>query len=128
MADLLRSGYTMLNIACPICKNPIFRNRNRETFCPICNRKVLIVENESSKVNERSENNKFPDSFNQTKKSLDYNNVHNSVKEVIYDKIKWIAERLKNETQFEIIENYIKVLLNLYKLLEELLSVDNSEK
>ena len=128
MADLLRSGYTMLNIACPICKNPIFRNRNRETFCPICNRKVLIVENESSKVNERSENNKFPDSFNQTKKSLDYNNVHNSVKEVIFDKIKWIAERLKNETQFEIIENYIKVLLNLYKLLEELLSVDNSEK
>ncbi len=128
MADLLRSGYTMLNIACPICKNPIFRNRNRETFCPICNRKVLIVENESSKVNERSENIKFPDSFNQTKKLLDYNNIHNSVKEVIFDKIKWISERLKNETQFEIIENYIKILLNLYKLLEELLSVDNSEK
>jgi len=128
MADLLRSGYTMLNIPCPICKNPIFRNRNRETFCPICNRKVLIVENKSSKVNERSEKNKFPDSLNQTKKALDYNNIHNSVKEVIFDKIKWISERLKNETQFETIENYIKVLLNLYKLLEELIHLNNGEK
>ena len=128
MADLLRSGYTMLNIPCPICKNPIFRNRNRETFCPICNRKVLIVENESSKVNERSERNKFPNSINKTKKSLDYNHIYNSVKEVIFNKIKWISERLKNETQFEIIENHIKILLNLLKLLEELSSVDLDEK
>jgi len=118
----------MLNIACPICKNPIFRNRNGETFCPICNRKVLIVENESSKVNERSERNKFPNSINKTKKSLDYNHIYNSVKEVIFNKIKWISERLKNETQFEIIENHIKILLNLLKLLEELSSVDLDEK
>ncbi|MFX1575366.1 MAG: Sjogren's syndrome/scleroderma autoantigen 1 family protein [Promethearchaeota archaeon] len=128
MADLLRSGYTMLNIACPVCQNPLFRNRNKETFCPICNRKVLIVENESSKVNERSKKKQFQDSFNLVKESLDYNNINNSLKLVIFDKIKSISEKLKNENQLKLIENYIKVLLNLYKLLEKLLSMDNYEK
>ncbi|MFX1312374.1 MAG: Sjogren's syndrome/scleroderma autoantigen 1 family protein [Promethearchaeota archaeon] len=128
MADLLRSGYTMLNIACPICKNPIFRNRDGETFCPICNRKVLIVENQSSKLNERSKNSEILDSINTMKNSPSYNNIHNFVKKVIFDKIKWSSEKLENETQLGLIEKYIKVLLNLYKLLEELFSIDNAEK
>ena len=45
MADLLRSGNTMLNMACPVCNNPLFRNKEGNTFCPTCNRNVVIIDN-----------------------------------------------------------------------------------
>ncbi len=32
MADLLRSGHTMLNLACPVCNNPLFRNKDKEIW------------------------------------------------------------------------------------------------
>ena len=44
MADLLREGYTMLNQACPNCKNPIFRSRSGDMFCPTCNKPVVFYE------------------------------------------------------------------------------------
>ena len=128
MADLLRSGHTMLNIACPICGNPIFRNRDKENFCPICNRKVLIVENDYTKNNEGSEKIKLSSSLNQIKKPPNYQKVMNSVKEAILEKIDWITQKLKVENQFELIETHAKVLLRLCDLLEKLFSFDNSEK
>ena len=47
MAELLRSGHTMLNLACPVCNNPLFRNKDNEILCPICNKRVLVKENDS---------------------------------------------------------------------------------
>jgi len=43
MADLLKSGATMLQQACPQCGTPLFR-KGKETFCPKCNRPVVIIE------------------------------------------------------------------------------------
>ncbi|MFX1411897.1 MAG: Sjogren's syndrome/scleroderma autoantigen 1 family protein, partial [Promethearchaeota archaeon] len=57
MADLLRSGHKMLNMACPICNNPIFKKRSGETFCPTCNREVLIVKNKNHQKNLKIESN-----------------------------------------------------------------------
>jgi len=42
MADLLKSGATMLQQACPQCGTPLFR-KGSETFCPKCNRPVVII-------------------------------------------------------------------------------------
>jgi UPF0148 protein len=42
MADLLRSGATMLQETCPICATPLFR-LGKDTFCPKCNRPVAII-------------------------------------------------------------------------------------
>jgi UPF0148 protein len=42
MADLLKSGATMLQQTCPQCGTPLFR-KGRETFCPKCNRPVVII-------------------------------------------------------------------------------------
>ena len=47
MAELLRSGHTMLNLACPVCNNPLFRNKDNEILCPICNKRVLVKKNDS---------------------------------------------------------------------------------
>jgi UPF0148 protein len=43
MAELLKSGATMLQETCPECGTPLFR-RGKETFCPQCNRPVVIVQ------------------------------------------------------------------------------------
>ena len=42
MAELLKSGATMLQDTCPQCGTPLFR-KGKETFCPKCNRPVVIV-------------------------------------------------------------------------------------
>ncbi len=44
MAELLKSGASMLQETCPQCGTPLFR-RGTETFCAKCNRPVVIVRN-----------------------------------------------------------------------------------
>ena len=44
MAELLKSGASMLQETCPQCGTPLFR-RGTETFCARCNRPVVIVRN-----------------------------------------------------------------------------------
>ena len=44
MADLLKSGASMLQETCPQCGTPLFR-RGTETFCSKCNRPVVIIRN-----------------------------------------------------------------------------------
>ena len=49
MADLLRSGATMLQETCPVCATPLFRI-GKDTFCPKCNRPVAIVKSTEEEV------------------------------------------------------------------------------
>ncbi len=118
MADLLRSGYTMLNLACPVCNNPLFRNKNKEIFCPICNKKVLIKKNENLPVHSI----KIKKDVNKDKVNI---NLY-SLKEIIEEKINWIAQKLKNENQVNLIERHLKILIQLYDLLEKIKNNDAS--
>lgn len=43
MAELLRSGATMLSHSCPECASPLFRLKTGEIWCARCQRKVVIV-------------------------------------------------------------------------------------
>ena len=43
MAELLKSGATMLSEVCPECGTPLFR-KGKETFCPKCNKQVVILQ------------------------------------------------------------------------------------
>ena len=44
MAELLKSGASMLQETCPECGTPLFR-RGSETFCVKCNRPVVMIRN-----------------------------------------------------------------------------------
>lgn len=107
MAQLLRSGNTMLNQACPICNNPLFRNKDGMTFCPICNREVKFVETGSEKKDKEDGNVKI-----QEKDSL------NTLKQIILEKIDFIAQKLKFEAQIDVIERYVILLTNFFDLLK----------
>jgi len=43
MAELLRSGATMLSYSCPECASPLFRRKTGEIWCAKCDRRVVIV-------------------------------------------------------------------------------------
>ena len=52
MADLLRQGATLTELACPACASPLFRLRSRDLWCAKCEKKVVIVKEgeEPSKI------------------------------------------------------------------------------
>ncbi len=49
MAKALREGARMLDLACPVCNNPIFQAKSGEMVCVSCERKVIIEGEEPKK-------------------------------------------------------------------------------
>ena len=43
MAELLKSGATMLSTVCPNCKSPLYRLKTGEVICPNCDQRYYIV-------------------------------------------------------------------------------------
>jgi len=43
MADLLRQGSTLTELACPACASPLFRLRSGDLWCAKCEKKVIVV-------------------------------------------------------------------------------------
>ena len=43
MADLLRQGSTLTDLACPVCASPLFRLNNGKLWCAKCEKKVIVV-------------------------------------------------------------------------------------
>ena len=43
MADLLRQGATLTDLACPACSSPLFKLSSGELWCAQCQKRVVIV-------------------------------------------------------------------------------------
>ncbi|MBS7646803.1 MAG: Sjogren's syndrome/scleroderma autoantigen 1 family protein [Candidatus Bathyarchaeia archaeon] len=43
MADLLRQGATLTELACPACASPIFKLKNGRLWCAKCEKRVIVV-------------------------------------------------------------------------------------
>lgn len=43
MADLLRQGTTLTDLACPACASPLFRLKDGTLWCANCEKKVILV-------------------------------------------------------------------------------------
>lgn len=43
MADLLRQGSTLTDLACPACASPLFKLRRGDLWCAKCEKKVIVV-------------------------------------------------------------------------------------
>ncbi|MBD3343267.1 MAG: hypothetical protein GF353_29490 [Candidatus Lokiarchaeota archaeon] len=118
MADLLRSGYTMLNLACPACNNPLFRDTNNKIYCPICNKQVIVKkEGESGTKPEKKENkvrNSDEDKIQQEEMILAYSD---SFKKILNKKLAYLYRKLEKETHLDTIEKYLKLIKEIYNLL-----------
>lgn len=43
MADLLRQGATLTDLACPACSSPLFKLESNDIWCAKCEKKVIIL-------------------------------------------------------------------------------------
>jgi UPF0148 protein len=104
MADLLRSGATMLQETCPVCATPLFR-LGKDTFCPKCNRPVAIVKSAEEEVKLASQQ------------------VLDNLDQTVLEKIAELNASIKNEHGLaplrdlgEAVKTYLSVLDQVKKL------------
>jgi UPF0148 protein len=52
MADLLRQGSTLTDLACPACSSPLFKLKSGDLWCAKCEKKVIVLKEgeEPSKI------------------------------------------------------------------------------
>lgn len=43
MANMLKQGATLTELACPACASPLFRYRSGELWCAHCKKRVVVV-------------------------------------------------------------------------------------
>ncbi len=124
MADLLRKGYTMLNLACPNCKNPIFRSKSGDMFCPKCNKPVIFSEeiNNPPKKNDKPEIEKIKEHNNSLNDLGDLSFLY----DVTLEKLNLIASQLRKETEISQFNNYIKIVLKFLKILNQIQKIKKS--
>jgi UPF0148 protein len=100
MANLLRQGATLTDLACPVCASPLFRLKNGDLWCEKCQKKVIVVkEGEEPKVIRSA--------------ALD------SLEATLMAKVQQIQDKMQNEQNPEELEKLGKTLSGLLENLEK---------
>jgi uncharacterized Zn finger protein (UPF0148 family) len=107
MAELLKSGLTMTNLACPACASPLFRLKNGELWCEKCQKKVVVVK-------EGEEQN------------LARATALNSLEATLATKIQEIQDKMTNEQDPEKLQKLGNTLTGLLENLERTRKIKKS--
>jgi uncharacterized Zn finger protein (UPF0148 family) len=107
MAELLKSGLTMTDLACPACASPLFRLKNGELWCEKCQKKVVVVK-------EGEEQN------------LARATALNSLEATLATKIQEIQEKMTNEQDPEKLQKLGNTLTGLLENLERTRKIKKS--
>jgi len=101
MADLLRQGSTLTDLACPVCASPIFKLKSGDLWCVKCDKKVIVVreEREVAKITG----------------ALSLENLEAT----LLAKIQEIQEKMVNETDAEELQKLGTALSGLLENLEK---------
>jgi UPF0148 protein len=101
MADLLRQGSTLTELACPVCASPIFRLKNDDLWCAKCEKKVIVVREETELTKITS--------------ALSLENLEAT----LLAKIQEIQEKMQRETNVEELQKLGSALSGLLENLEK---------
>ncbi|MEM1563102.1 MAG: Sjogren's syndrome/scleroderma autoantigen 1 family protein [Candidatus Bathyarchaeia archaeon] len=101
MADLLRQGQTLTELACPVCASPLFRLKSGELWCARCEKKVIVVKEETELVKVTSA------------LSLE------TLEATLLAKIQEIQEKMQRETDVEELQKLGSALSGLLENLEK---------
>jgi UPF0148 protein len=101
MAELLKSGATMLSETCPECGTPLFR-RGKETFCAKCNKPVVIIQTSEDESRLKAET------------------IFESSEQTLMTKIQEINLALKNEKDPDKLVAYGNALSSWLSAIEKL--------
>jgi UPF0148 protein len=101
MADLLRQGSTLTELACPACASPLFRLKNGDLWCAKCEKKVIVVK-------EGEELAKVTSSM-----------VLDSLETTLMAKVQEIQNKMQHEENVEELQKLGRVLSGLLEDLEK---------
>lgn len=101
MADLLRQGSTLTELACPACASPLFRLKKGDLWCAKCEKKVIVVKEEAELA-------KITSSL-----SLE------ALEATLLAKIQEIQEKMQHETSVEELQKLGAALSGLLENLEK---------
>ena len=107
MADMLRKGSTLTDLACPACSAPLFRLKSGEVLCVKCEKKVII---EKEGVDPEKIKHKI---------------ILENLEKTLIARITEMQTRLQHETNIQEIE---KISLTLSTLLESLEKTRKTKK
>ncbi len=102
MADLLKQGATLTELACPACASPLFRFKSGELWCAKCEKRVVVV-----KEGENAQK-----ATGQTQLT--------ALESTILAKIQTVEKRLRVEENPEELQKLNDVLASLLENLEKL--------
>ena len=108
MADLLKSGATMLSDICPVCGTPLFKVKG-EVFCAKCNKPVV-----------------YQKAMAAQQATLSPGYLLDSVETTIVGKISEANEVLKTEKDPEKLSLYSNLVFGWLSMLEKLRSLRES--
>lgn len=101
MADLLRQGQTLTELACPVCASPLFKLKSGELWCARCEKKVIVVKEETELAKVTSA------------LSLE------TLEATLLAKIQEIQEKMQRETNVEELQKLGSALSGLLENLEK---------
>ena len=109
MADLLRRGATLTNLACPVCASPLFKLKSGELWCAKCQKQVVVVKEGETPL--------------QAAKPL----VLTRLEATVIAKIEEIEERIKMETDVDKLQKLGAILSSLLENLEKIRRMKEKE-
>ena len=102
MAELLRQGSTLTELACPACGSPLFRLKSGDLWCGRCEKKVIVVK-------EGEDETKATGSI-----ALD------SLEATVISKVQKVQNRIEHEENPEELQKLNAVLSGLLENLEKI--------
>ncbi len=102
MADLLRQGLTLTELACPACASPLFRLKSGELWCVKCEKKVIVVKDEEE--------------IAKIKSAAALENLENT----LLAKIQEVQNKMQQETSVEELQKLGATLSELLESLEKI--------
>ena len=102
MADLLRQGSTLTNLACPACSSPLFKLKSGDLWCAKCEKKVIIVK-------EGEEPTKITSPI-----------ILDTLEATLLAKLQEIQNKMQHETNIEEIQKLGRALSELLESLEKI--------
>jgi UPF0148 protein len=102
MADLLRQGATLTDLACPACSAPLFRFKDNTLWCEQDQKKVVVVKEDA-----------------QTQVASQTNTTYDKLESTLLAKIQVFENKIEKSEDFEEIQKLSAALSELLSSLEK---------
>lgn len=102
MADLLRQGATLTELACPVCASPLFKLKDERLWCAQCKRRVVVVKEGETPTETM------------TQMAL------STLESTVLTKIQEVEKKIKTETDTKKLQNLNSMLSTLLANLEKI--------